>query len=145
MPAPPAANGNLPVNIDYVFNMRNAAAQSFMPGAPWFALTADRPAGDHLLPDALAAAALCHERGGDIDRCQRGLIVDGFVVPSRFALSGKSLVRVNPGVSSPSCENILIFRNCKSVYVSSHPVPLSGALRERHGRGAGCDGRGGCL
>ena len=38
MPAPPAANPNLPVNINYVFGMSDAAAQSFMPGPLWFAM-----------------------------------------------------------------------------------------------------------
>jgi hypothetical protein len=40
MPGPPvaAANPNLPVNINYVFGMSDAAAQSFMPGPLWFAL-----------------------------------------------------------------------------------------------------------
>jgi len=38
MPAPPAINPNLPVNINYVFGMSDAAAQSFMPGPLWFAL-----------------------------------------------------------------------------------------------------------
>jgi len=38
MPAPPAINPNLPVNINYVFGMSDAAAQSFMPGPMWFAL-----------------------------------------------------------------------------------------------------------
>jgi hypothetical protein len=39
--------------------------------------------------------------------------------------------------SSPLGKNILIYRNGKSVYIVSHPVPLGGALRERHGRGDG--------
>ena len=38
MPAPPAINPNLPVNINYVFGMSDAAAQSFMPGPLWFAM-----------------------------------------------------------------------------------------------------------
>jgi len=36
MPAPPATSPNLPVNINYVFGLSDAAAQSFMPGALWF-------------------------------------------------------------------------------------------------------------
>jgi len=61
---------------------------------------------------------------------------------SRF---NKSTRRANhpKSPSSPCGKNILIFRNGKSVYISSHPVPLRGAFRERHGRGAGCGGRGG--
>ena len=31
------------------------------------------------------------------------------------------------------------------LYIPRHPVPLRGAFRERHGRGAGCGGRGGAL
>jgi hypothetical protein len=31
-------------------------------------------------------------------------------------------------LSSPSCENILIFRNRKSVYIHGHPVPLEGRI-----------------
>jgi len=37
MPPPPAAS-NLPVNINYVYGLSDAAAQSYMPGAAWFAL-----------------------------------------------------------------------------------------------------------
>jgi hypothetical protein len=36
MPAPPATEPNLPVNINCVFGMSDAAAQSFMPGPLWF-------------------------------------------------------------------------------------------------------------
>lgn len=36
MPAPPATKPNLPVNINCVFGMSDAAAQSFMPGPLWF-------------------------------------------------------------------------------------------------------------
>jgi len=38
MPAPPAMDGSLPVNINYVFGLSDAAAQSFMPGPMWFAM-----------------------------------------------------------------------------------------------------------
>jgi hypothetical protein len=38
MPGPPAPNPNLPVNINYVFGLSDAATQSFMPGPLWFAL-----------------------------------------------------------------------------------------------------------
>jgi len=38
MPAPPATNPNLPVNINYVFGLSDVAAQSLMPGPLWFAL-----------------------------------------------------------------------------------------------------------
>jgi hypothetical protein len=31
------------------------------------------------------------------------------------------------------------------IYIHRHPVPLRGAFRERHGRGAGCGGRDGAL
>src|SRR3984893_13507791 len=43
------------------------------------------------------------------------------------------------------CKNILIFRRPKSTYIHRHPVPLRGAFRERHGRGAGGGGRDGAL
>src|ERR1700722_17631706 len=45
-------------------------------------------------------------------------------------------------VSSPFCKNILFFRIPKSVYILRRP-PHRGAYRDRHGRGAGCGGRGG--
>jgi hypothetical protein len=38
MPAPPAVDSNLPVNINYVFGLSDAAVQDFMPGAMWFAM-----------------------------------------------------------------------------------------------------------
>ncbi len=38
MPAPPAIIPNLPVNINYVYGMSDAAAQNFMPGPLWFAM-----------------------------------------------------------------------------------------------------------
>jgi len=36
MPAPPATTPNVPVNINLVFGLSDAAAQSFMPGPLWF-------------------------------------------------------------------------------------------------------------
>jgi hypothetical protein len=38
-------------------------------------------------------------------------------------------------------KNILIFRSCKSVHITVVPSHR-GAARDRHGRGAGCGGRG---
>ncbi|WJR79271.1 hypothetical protein [Bradyrhizobium sp. NP1] len=38
MPPPPATHPNLPANINYVFGLSDAAAQSFMPGPLWFAM-----------------------------------------------------------------------------------------------------------
>jgi len=35
------------------------------------------------------------------------------------------------------------FRNANQVYVSRRPALSGGAYRDRHGRGAGCDGRDG--
>ena len=35
---PPPAAVNLPVNINYVYGLSAAAAQSFMPGPAWFAM-----------------------------------------------------------------------------------------------------------
>jgi hypothetical protein len=37
-PPPPAGNPNLPVNIDYVYGLSDAAAQTWMPAPMWFAL-----------------------------------------------------------------------------------------------------------
>jgi hypothetical protein len=48
--------------------------------------------------------------------------------------TGKSVRPAPFRLSSPSRKNILIFRNCKSVYIHAHPVPTRGALRGRHGR-----------
>jgi hypothetical protein len=38
MPAPPDTTPNVPVNINLVFGLSDAAAQSFMPGPLWFAM-----------------------------------------------------------------------------------------------------------
>src|ERR1700693_915484 len=48
-------------------------------------------------------------------------------------------------VSSPLCKNILVFRRPKSVVclLPSRPTQRGGS--RRHGRGAGCGGRGGAL
>ena len=48
--------------------------------------------------------------------------------------TGKSRRLAWNRLSSPSCENILIFRNRKSIYIHRHPAPTRGALRGRHGR-----------
>jgi len=37
-PPPPAANPNLPVNINYVYGMSDTAAQTWMPPTAWFLL-----------------------------------------------------------------------------------------------------------
>ncbi|MDU1671731.1 MAG: hypothetical protein E6833_36705, partial [Bradyrhizobium sp.] len=37
MPPPPATS-DLPVNINYVYGLSDAVAQSFMPGPAWFAM-----------------------------------------------------------------------------------------------------------
>jgi hypothetical protein len=59
--------------------------------------------------------------------------------------TGKSLVLPNWGLSSPFCKNILFFRRPKSVVclLPSRPTQRGGS--RRHGRGAGCGGRGGAL
>jgi hypothetical protein len=44
--------------------------------------------------------------------------------------------------SSPSCKNILIFRNHKSVYIVSHPASQEGRFAVVTNVDAGCDGRG---
>src|SRR5674476_1195511 len=56
--------------------------------------------------------------------------------------TGKSLRDFQNPLSSPASKNILIFRNRKSVYTSPVLLRQRGA-RDRHGRGAGCGGRGG--
>ena len=38
MPAPPAISPNQPVNINYVYGLSDAAAQSIMPGPLWFVM-----------------------------------------------------------------------------------------------------------
>ena len=58
--------------------------------------------------------------------------------------SGKSLRSARDGLSSPLCENILVFRKTKSVHISIVPSHR-GAARDRHGRGTGCGGREGAL
>src|SRR5882757_10076939 len=45
--------------------------------------------------------------------------------------------------SSPFCKNISVFPKCKSVYILCRPVSQRG-VAQRHGRGAGCGGRGWC-
>ena len=42
--------------------------------------------------------------------------------------TGKSIRASAKSKSSPSVKNILIFRNCKSVYIHGHPVPHEGRL-----------------
>ena len=58
-------------------------------------------------------------------------------------LPGKSLNKVT-WLSSPFWKNILIFRRRKSVLYLALSRPTRGAARDRHGRGAGCGGRGRC-
>src|SRR5580698_1263089 len=47
--------------------------------------------------------------------------------------------------SSPFCKNILVFRRPKSVVYLSPSRPTQRGGSRRHGRGAGCGGRGGAL
>jgi hypothetical protein len=42
-------------------------------------------------------------------------------------------------------KNIPLYNSENQKYIRPHPVPLRGAFRERHGRGAGCGGRDGAL
>jgi hypothetical protein len=42
-------------------------------------------------------------------------------------------------------KNIPLYNSENQKYIHRHPVPLRGAFRERHGRGAGCGGRDGTL
>jgi hypothetical protein len=70
---------------------------------------------------------------------------DGFreaLNPSIGYPTGKSLRLCNCGVSSPFLKNISVFPKYKSGYMSSHPVPLRGALRNVTNAGRGCGGRG---
>jgi hypothetical protein len=57
--------------------------------------------------------------------------------------TGKSTIPPSQSslLSSPSCKNILIFRNRKSVYIHGHPVPQEGRFAVVTDVGAGCDGR----
>src|SRR5258705_4722249 len=45
-------------------------------------------------------------------------------------------------MSSPEIKNIFVFASPKSAAYPNRLVPLGGAYRDRHGRGAGCGGRG---
>ena len=45
--------------------------------------------------------------------------------------------------STHTFKNNSVFRNQKLLYVLGRPAPMRGAYRDRHERGAGCDGRGG--
>jgi hypothetical protein len=56
----------------------------------------------------------------------------------------RPIYRFGRFVQPPFCKNILIYRNSKWVYIPNYPVPPRGAIRDRHVRGAGCGGRGGC-
>ena len=47
-------------------------------------------------------------------------------------------------LSSYIRKNILVFRIANQYYIHPRPVPPKGAARDRHERGAGCDGRGWC-
>src|ERR1700688_3795790 len=60
----------------------------------------------------------------------------GLICPS-------GLLREN--LSSPFCKNILIFRRPKSVVCLLPSCPTQRGGSRRHGRGAGCGGRGGAL
>jgi len=62
-------------------------------------------------------------------------IVEFLVMANHFAR------RATPS-SSPFYKNILIFRNCKSVYILAPSRSSRRGARDRHGRGAGCGGRG---
>ena len=42
-------------------------------------------------------------------------------------------------------QKLLLTAHPNHYYIPRHPVPLRGAFRERHGRGAGCGGRSGAL
>jgi hypothetical protein len=50
--------------------------------------------------------------------------------------------QISKNLSSPFRKNILIFRRPKSVVYPPPSRPTRGAVRDRHGRGAGCGGRG---
>jgi len=59
-----------------------------------------------------------------------------------YAACDKSTRRANhPKLSqAPFDHNILIFGNNEVGLYPSHPVPLGGAIRDRHVRGMGCGG-----
>jgi hypothetical protein len=56
--------------------------------------------------------------------------------------TGKSIRVSAKSKSSPSVKNILIFRNCKSVYIYRHPASQEGRFAVVTNVDAGCDGRG---
>jgi hypothetical protein len=55
--------------------------------------------------------------------------------------SGKSTGEPNDFLSSPVAENISFRRSVETDLLIRRPVPIRGAFRDRHGRGAGCGGR----
>jgi hypothetical protein len=49
----------------------------------------------------------------------------------------------NDFLSIPAEKNISFRRSVEADLLIRHPVPIRGAYRDRHERGAGCGGRGG--
>jgi hypothetical protein len=64
------------------------------------------------------------------------------VVPRPDGQISDALCALLVCLSSPFHKNILIFRNPKSLVYFQPSCPTRGAVRDRHGRGSGCGGRG---
>jgi hypothetical protein len=83
MPAPPAADRHLPVNINYVFGMSDAAPQSFMPGALWFALLlVGLPVIIFYPTHRLLLRYATHGSAGSIGAGNTGLVERPLLIPS---------------------------------------------------------------
>jgi hypothetical protein len=93
---------------------------------------------------AMTLMVLCRSYHRVVSRIDRHTAEKSFVEAGRAKTDFTQWIQqIDPtgksrkSLSSPSCKNILIFRNRKSDYIPRHPVPLGGALRERHERGDG--------
>jgi hypothetical protein len=60
---------------------------------------------------------------------------------TRLFINARAVARDN----SSDFQKLLLTTHPNHFYIPGHPVPLRGAFRERHERGAGCGGRGGAL
>ena len=62
---------------------------------------------------------------------------------SEFKLIG--IVSAGPKIFLSGNQKIALYENRKMCILSRHPVPIRGVYRDRHGRWAGCGGRGGAI
>ena len=102
------------------------------------------PSTDIMRPGAVDPACA---RSADSENCKCNVERQSTSVPRRGRQTTRRanhLGDLPTPLSSLFRENILIFRNRKSVHILGRPAPNRGAFRDRHGRGAGCGGRGEC-